>query len=363
MSNFGVRVGVAVVVLAAASVFDPGVRALAAPSSLEAAAKAAAGKVLGRIKADGPGVSMAVIQQGRVIYKGHKGLANVDRRTPLNASTVFDLASCSKQFTAMATMIAAEKKLLSLKDDIRRYVPEIPVYDKARPITIAHLLHMTSGLAIYTDFMDDLDGVDNAEVARRVGKRKLNFPTGSKHEYSNTDYALLALIVERAAKKPFATFARDTIFKPAGMKRSMVLDDVEKSVPGRAQGYTPAKGKSFEACREDTDVVGDGQVFSTLDDMIAWDRALRQHTLVKRPMGQSAFVSGRTSKGKPTGYGFGWFVAQHEGVHFLSHEGVWTGTNTYVSRDLLEDVSLIILSNNDAIDAGALGTRMEEALE
>lgn len=350
------------VALLVACVGAPTIPAHAA-GQLSGPVNAAVSRVMSHVRPDGPGLALAVVEHGRVAFEGTRGLADVARRAPITSRTVFDLASCSKQFTAMAVMIAAERGMLKLDDDIRRFVPEIPVYEASRPITITHLLHMTSGLAIYTEFMDDLDGVHNVDVARQVGRRKLMFRTGSRHRYNNTDYAMLALIVERAAKKPFAAFMREAVFRPAGMTQTMVLDDPHQAVPGRCQGYTPGKGRRFEACREDTYVVGDGQVFSSLDDMIRWDQALRRYTLVKRETERRAFVSGRLSNGEETGYGFGWFVSQDDDVHFLSHEGNWTGTNSYISRDLVEDVSLIMLSNNDAMDTGNLSTPIEDAFD
>lgn len=354
-------IGLAAALLAVCS-WAPALTAHAA-GPLSGPVSAAIHQVMSHVRPNGPGLALAVVQRGRVAFKGSRGLADVARRAPITSRTVFDLASCSKQFTAMATMVAAQRGMLRLDDAIRRFVPEIPVYDASRPITVTHLLHMTSGLPIYTDFLDDLDGVHNVDVARRVGKRKLMFPTGSRHQYNNTDYALLALIVERAAKKPFAAFMQEAVFRPAGMSQTMVLDDPHKAVPNRCQGYTPGRGQRFEACREDTYVVGDGQVFTTLDDMIKWEQALRGNTLVKRDMQRKAFVSGRLSNGEETGYGFGWFVSEDDDVHFLSHEGNWTGTNTYISRDLVEDVSLILLSNNDAMDVGNLSTMIEDAFD
>ncbi|MFN3431807.1 MAG: serine hydrolase domain-containing protein, partial [Candidatus Sericytochromatia bacterium] len=248
-----------------------------AAGGLSAAKRAKLDAVLNRIKPTGPGASVAVVKNGQVVYQGNRGLAHVAKRQPITSQTVFDLASCSKQFTAMATMMAAERGALSLKDDIRKFVPEIPANKGA--ITVTHLLNMTSGLAIYTDVLEDFEGLGNAGVARKMGKEKPLFRTGQKHEYNNTDYALLALIVQRATKKTFASFVKDFIFKPLGMTRSMVLDDASKTVPGRAQGYTP-QGKGFEEAQDDSDVVGDGQVFSTTDDLVKWDLALRRNALV-----------------------------------------------------------------------------------
>jgi CubicO group peptidase (beta-lactamase class C family) len=349
--------GLAVAVVGALTVALPPGHA-AAP--LSAAKRAKLDAVLNRIKPNGPGASVAVVQNGQVVYQANRGMANIAKRQPITSQTVFDLASCSKQFTAMATMMAAERGALSLRDDVRKFVPELPASKSG--ITVTHLLNMTSGLAIYTDVLDDFEGVDAAEVARKMGKETAMFRPGKRHEYNNTDYVLLALIVQRATKKSFASFVNDSIFKPLGMTRSMVLDDADRKVPGRAQGYTP-DGKGFEAVQDDTDLVGDGQVFSTTDDLVKWDRALTRNSLVKPQMAKLAFTPGKLANGDEGDYGFGWFVAQDDETHYVSHEGNWTGTNSYISRDLNAGLTVIVLCNNDKGGASTIGEKLEAAME
>jgi CubicO group peptidase (beta-lactamase class C family) len=224
------------------------------------------------------------------------------------------------------------------------------------------MLHMVSGLPIYTDFLDDVTGIDNQALVAKVGARKLGFATGTRWKYNNSDYALAASIVQRVAKEPFARFMQAQIFGPLGMAHTLVLDTPGANVPERAQGYTPKKGGGFRAVREDTAIVGDGQVFSSAEDLLRWDRALREHTLVGPELAALAEASGTLDSGKQTGYGFGWFPYRDRGHVLVNHEGEWTGTNTYISRNLEDGTCVIVLANNDALGAGDLGTAVEQAL-
>ena len=234
------------------------------------------------INDNGPGAVVGVARNGEVLFERAYGLANIALHHPMKVGAVFDLASCSKQFTAMAVMILADRGRLKFDDEVRTYLPEFPEYDRKRPMRVDDLLHMTAGLPDYTDWFDSLESINDLDVVRAVAKKKLLFPVGSKYDYSNTAYASLALIVHRVSKEPFGEFLREQIFKPAGMVHTVVLENPKQVVEGRVRGYTVKKGE-FKPARYDTCVVGDGQVMSCVHDLLLYDAALhRENSSRKR---------------------------------------------------------------------------------
>lgn len=310
-----------------------------------------------RIQPTDPGAVVAVLRNGAVRYVRAVGVADTAAGTRLTQHSTFDLASCSKQFTAMAIMQLAERKVLAFEDDARKLLPELPVYDTARPIRINDLLHHTSGLPDYTAFMDHLEQQTNLDVLKAVAGRKLEFRTGSKFHYSNTNYALLALIVERASHQPFGAFLQKGIFGPLGMQETVLLDRPDQVVKNRAQGYTRGK-QGYELARYDTRIVGDGQVMTSVGDLGLWDKALRRNTLVRSATLARAFTSGTLDDGKKTGYGYGWSVGKDGNRRLVDHDGEWAGTNTYILRYLDGGLTVIVLSNVDNFGADKLGDRI-----
>lgn len=311
------------------------------------------------VKPSGPGAVVTISDHGAVVYQKAVGLADVSRKTPLTATSVFDLASCSKHLTAMAVLMLVDRGRLSLDDDVRRYVPELTPKGK-KPIRVADLLHMVSGLAIYTDFMDDVTEVDNPAIAKAVARKPLQFATGSRYVYNNSDYALAALVVERASHQRFAQFMQTQVFGPLDMRQTVVLDKPDMRIPGRVAGYTVDHGR-VTPVRTDCVAVGDGNVFSSAADLVRWDRALLNHTLVKPATQRLAETSGKLTSGAKTEYGFGWNVPNDD-PKLIWHDGSWDGTATYISRGLDDGLTLTILSNNDTLKVTDLAADIEEAL-
>ncbi|MBC7542000.1 MAG: beta-lactamase family protein [Candidatus Sericytochromatia bacterium] len=311
------------------------------------------------VKPNGPGAVVTVTDHGQVVYQKTIGLADIAKKTPLTAQSVFDLASCSKHFTAMAVLILVDRGLLSLNDDVRKYVPEL-THKGSKTIRIVDLLHMVSGLAIYTSFMDDYDGVDNVAIAKAAAKQPMLFATGTKYEYNNTDYTLAALVVERASGQRFSTFMQAAVFGPLGMSHTVIMDAPNMQIRDRTPGYTVTNGK-FVAARSDTVMVGDGNVYTSADDLVAWDRALLKNTLVKPATQRLAVTSGTLASGAKTEYGFGWTVPTNDPKN-VWHDGSWDGTATYISRGLDDGLTLTILSNNDKLDVSDLAGGIEGVL-
>jgi CubicO group peptidase (beta-lactamase class C family) len=309
------------------------------------------------VPADGPGAVAMVLKEGKVVGQGAVGWADVKNRIPITTHTVFDLASCSKQFTAMAVMILAERGKLSFEDDARKFLPELAERDP--PVRVADLLHMTSGLPDYEKILDHLEDKTNTDVLNAVARRPLLFPVGTKYNYCDTNYVLLALIVERVSGRSYAQFLKQEIFDPAGMKQAVVLERPGQPIADRAEGY--ARGKDgIRISREDTRTYGDGQVMTSAEDLANWDRALRENRLVGHEMLARAFTSGKLTDGKPCGYGFGWVVPQREGSHCVEHAGGWNGTSTYIFRNLDSGLTVIVLSNLEKFAVRKIGREIEE---
>jgi CubicO group peptidase (beta-lactamase class C family) len=319
------------------------------------------------VRPDGPGCAVVILHDGQVVHEKGYGLADLEARTPIApTSTAFDLASCSKQFTATACLILVERGKLSLADDARRYLPELPSYGP-RPIRVGDLLHHSSGLPDYTRLLGDgaaLARMRNADALRLVAReKKLDFATGAKggtDGYSNTNYCLAALIVERISKKSLGAFLQTEVFDPLGMKATVVYERPGQIVPGRARGYR-SEGQRFAASACDGCVTGDGNVFSTAADLARWDRALRERKILKPASIDLLFAPGRLDSGELLDYGLGWCVGASDGRRFVNHAGSWAGTSTYIMRFLDRGDSAIVLSNDEGLDAAGLGERVLEA--
>ena len=304
-----------------------------------------------------PGVAVLVLEKGKVLHKKGYGLANLEHRVRVTPETSFRLASVSKQFTAMGVMILADRGKLSFEDDVRKHIPELPEDDKKRPIRIDDLLHHTSGLPDYTRMMGEFDKplaqVRNDDVVRLLSKKKLSFSPGTRHRYSNSNYCLLAVIIARISKKSFGTFLREEIFEPLGMKQAAVFEDPAVVIPNRAYGYRKAKG-GYRTSHSDLATTGDGAVFLSIDDFVAWDEALRKGKLVKPETLKRSFTPGKLDDGRPHGYGYGWGVARRRGQIVLEHGGGWFGSRTYIRRYVKDGLTIVILSGNDSLDPATI---------
>jgi len=307
-----------------------------------------------------PGAQVLVAQNGRVIFTGAYGFADVEHKIPFSSESVFDLASCSKQFTAVAVLMLVDQGKISLLDPIQKYLPEIQP-NNGEKIKIVDLLHMTAGFRDYQNWFGNLENATNEEIAKKASNRQYKFPVGEKYDYSNTAYALLALLVQRISGEPFAQFMTSQIFQPLGMNHTLVLDNPPMEIPNRVQGYA-MKQNRFKPVRNDTHVIGDGQVFTTAPDIVLWDKGLREGKLLKAETLNHAYISGKLKNGKETKYGMGYNISYESGKKWVSHDGAWTGTRTYISRCLDDGLLVIVLSNSEQFDA-SIGAKIERLFE
>lgn len=317
--------------------------------------------------ADQPGAAVLVLKDGKPIMCKCYGLADVEKKTPITPDSAFDLASVSKQFTAMAIMQLAERGRLKYDDDIRKWIPEMPEFESEKPIRIRDLLNQTSGLIDYLRLFKGGDKefakLRNDELPALFKGKKLLFTPGTKWDYSNSNYALLALIVERVSGKSFATWMNDQVFVPLGMNDTRVMDDPNVAIRNRVNGYTKwFWSKKFDVSRKDGPVCGDGNVFTTINDLVKWETGLRENRLVRADTLAQAYTSPGVpdfKSGKPSHYGFGWVVAKaKDDSKIVWHNGGWSGTRTSMSRWIGNGLTVAVLCNNEESDADAAALKV-----
>jgi CubicO group peptidase (beta-lactamase class C family) len=285
-----------------------------------------------------------------IIYEEAFGISDIEEETQLSLNGIFNLASVSKQFTALCIMILKEQGKLNYDDAITDYLIELPYSH----ITIRHLLHHTSGLAAYEDMIDEHWGGDaetefitNDDLVRIFARHDLElvFDPGERYEYSNTGYAFLASIVEKVSGKSFERFLQEKVFKPLNMFNAFGHRRPEGPPDTVVQGFTVNDDDEYEdySYNHYDGIIGDGNVFSSAPDLIRYVRALLAGEIVSKNTLEEAFTSGQTNDGEETGYGFGWEI---EGS-FVSHTGCWEGYNNFLGIDLESDMIFVVLSNGD----------------
>lgn len=307
-----------------------------------------------------PGCAVGV-RYGQAEVQRAYGQADLERGVANTIDSVFNAGSVSKQFTAAAVLLLASDGKLALDDDARKYLPELPAHE--RPITIDQLLSHTSGLRDFraTDWLTGRDALpqNNTDVlAYAARQRGLNHTPGESHLYTNTGYALLAIVVERAGGQPFAEFTRERLFKPAGMERTQWETDAQRLVPSRSVGYAeaePADGRSARFALSPTarHVVGNGGLLTTVGDLLRWNEAL-QHDAFGAQLAAQLEQRARLHNGTELDYARGVFVGHYRGLREVQHGG-FTGTyRAWLGFYPEEDLSVALLCNGADVDAHAL---------
>lgn len=314
-------------------------------------------------KTTSPGASLAIIQNGEIIYARGYGMAKLEDNLIMTPSKVFDIGSVSKQFTAACVAILALQGKLSLDDDVRKYIPELPVYE--RPITLRHLIHHTSGLRDYNallslaGFRPDADCPTVEEALEIICcQKRLNYPPGKEYSYTNTGYFLLGLIVERISGKSLNQFAQENIFRPLGMKNTLFQDNHNQIIKNRASGYSP-EGNGFRLDMSDWDEVGDGNVYTTVEDLYLWDQAFYNHRLGRELM-DLLHTQGVLNNGQKIDYAFGLVIGTYRGLRTVSHGGAWAGFRAHLLRFPEEKFSVICLANLSTFNPGAVSLKIAD---
>jgi CubicO group peptidase (beta-lactamase class C family) len=296
-----------------------------------------------------PGASVAVIKDGVVIFQKGYGYADLATRRRITPATNFRLASMTKQFTAMCIMILKEQGKLSYADPITTFFPDFPAF--GRKITVRNLLTHTSGLLDYESLIHDSQTVqimDKGVLALIMKTDSTYFPPGSKYLYSNTGYALLSLIVEKASGEPFAEFLRKRIFSALGMKSTLAFIQGKAEVPERAYGYSRTdSGFVFTDQSVTSAVLGDGGIYSNTEDLARWDRSLYTNALVPKTDLDEAFADAALNDGTPIEYGYGWHTEIFLGLRHPFHSGETRGFRNVILRFPTQQLSVIILTNRN----------------
>ncbi len=335
-----------------------------------------------------PGLAVLVLKNGRVVFQKGYGEAELRMHTKIDSKTNFRLASVTKQFTAMAIMLLVHDGKLRYDEPLTDVFLDFPDYGKS--ITIRNLLNHTSGLPDYGELlmkqygdtpMEKIPQIKDAGVLDLLEKQsRTNFPPGTKWEYSNSGYAVLAMVVEKVSGQPFGNFLHERIFLPAGMKHTVAYENGKNEVPHRAFGHTKSKldGSFAQTDQSPTSaVLGDGGIYTSLEDMARWDKALRAHKLLTEKEMQLALTPARLNDGsqpyppqesrtdpkeppQPVEYGFGWFLSPYQGHKRNYHGGGTIGFRTTIQRFVDEQLTIVVLCNRTDLNPDELSLKVAD---
>jgi CubicO group peptidase (beta-lactamase class C family) len=306
-----------------------------------------------------------VVRRGRIVDTGTVGLADVERRIPIDGDTAFDIASDAKQFTAMLAMILHQEGKLDYDAPVARLLPELARFGGR--MTVRNLLTHTSGLPDYYDALARAAPpggfVTNADaLAWLAGAGELVFAPGSRFQYSDAGYEMLALVLERVAGTPFADLLRGRILAPLGLNRTWLRDRPDVAVPNRARGYTLGREGFIAVGDHPLDcLVGSGALDTTLGDLARWDAGLAANRLVTRTTMADALRPMRLDDGSLVPYAFGWYLKADRGHRRLEHPGAWGGYQAFIVRYPDDRLTVVVLANRSDLDLADLGDRIVRA--
>ena len=333
-----------------------------------------------------PGFAVLVKKDGQIVFQKGDGVRSprTRMRTPVDTRTNFRLASCTKQFTAMAIMLLVHDGKLRYDESLTDIFPEFPAY--GTNITVRHLLNHTSGLPDYEELMDAAEKkkgtaiwspekqIQDSEVLQLLEKEsQTKFAPETKWEYSNSGYVVLGLVVAKRSGESFGEFLRERIFTPLKMNHTLVFEKGRNEIANRAYGHSKKENGLVETDQSSTSATqGDGGVYSNLEDLSKWDDGLRDHALLSEkefalaltpapmPPGAKAKLAEdvpKSLRGKAAAYGFGWFLNLQDSHPLMWHYGDTMGFKTAVLRYVRDNVTVILLCNRTDLDQGALALK------
>jgi CubicO group peptidase (beta-lactamase class C family) len=331
--------------------------------------------IFSSLKSTDPGAAVLVVHDGKPVFRRGYGVTDLRTHRPIDPKTDFRLASFTKQFTATCIMLLVHDGKLHYDDHLTDFFPDFPDYGKA--ITVRNLLNHTSGLPDYEELLmkqypntpeEQIPQILDAGVLKLLEQQSAGqFPPGSKWQYSNSGYATLAMIVEKVSGKPFGQFLHGRIFVPLKMNNTLAYEKGKNDVPNRAFGHAKQKDRSWQETDQSptSAVLGDGGIYTSIDDLVKWDRALREHTLLSVTEMQAALTpvepSGGPTKyesGKAVSYGFGWFLDPYTGHKRMWHDGSTVGFRTTIQRFPDDDLTVIVLANREDADPAELALKV-----
>ena len=317
-------------------------------------------------KSNSPGCALGIIKDGKFIYRKGYGMANLEHDIPIDSQSVFRIGSTSKQFTAMCIALLEEEEKLSVADSIRKHIPEMPAY--ADNITIRHLLHHTSGIRDYltlwalAGFRED-DFFTDPEVVEMLARQKeLNFQSGDEHLYSNSGYFLLSVIVKNITGKSMRVYAQEKIFKPLNMQNTHFHDDHSLAVKNRAAGYAPRGKDKYKISMTTLGMIGDGGIFTCVDDLLLWDQNFYNNKLGKGSpdLIRKMLTTGKLNNSQELEYAFGLEVNEYKGLKLVSHGGAFVGFRADMIRFPEQKFSVICLANLSTINPSQLARKVAD---
>lgn len=315
-------------------------------------------------RSDAPGCALGVFRDGRIAYARGYGMADLERGVRITPASLFDIGSTSKQFAAASIALLVEDGKLSFGDDVRKYIPELPDY--GRPITIDNLLHHTSGMRDYVGLLalagHSLEEIttDSQALAIITRQRNLNFPTGSRWEYSNTGYFLLSVIVKRVSGQSLADFARSRIFLPLGMTHTLYRSRSAMLIPGRALGYAPDSADGFVNSMSGWEETGDGAVHLSVEDALLWDENFYHPRVGGERLAKWLQERGTLANGDSLEYARGLFVDSYRGLRRVQHGGDWIGYHAAYARYPDQHTSVVTFCNSDGISPEGLADKVAD---
>ncbi|XLZ71797.1 serine hydrolase domain-containing protein [Massilia sp. SR12] len=315
-------------------------------------------------RTDAPGAAVAVVQDGKVVYRRGFGMADIEQARPMSPATPVHTASLSKQFTAFAVLLLAQQGKLSLDDDVRKHLPDVP--DFGKPILIRHLLNHTSGLRDQLNLlalagwrMDDvITEEDIMQLVRR--QRALNFAPGSDFAYNNTGYTLLAAIVQRVSGKSLAAYAKENIFQPLGMKNTFFHERYSNLVARRANSYEPGPNGGYASVALSFSYVGPTSLFSTADDLLLWDKNFDDARVGGKALLALMQTPGKLNDGTVLDYAQGLTVGAYRGLRTVDHRGSDAGFRSHLLRFPEQHLTIAVIANGADVQAGRLGQRIAD---
>lgn len=311
-----------------------------------------------------PGCALSVIRDHKIIYERGYGMADLDHNVPITPTSVFHVASMSKQFTAASILLLTQEGRLSLDDPARKYIPELP--DFSTPVTIRELLHHTSGLRDQWDLLGlsgwrySQDLITDADVLNVVSHQKeLNFPPNTKFLYSNTGYTLLAQIVARLSGQSLREFTAARIFAPLGMKSTHFRDDHDEIVKNMAYGYEPAND-TFRLSVTDFDTVGATSLLTTVEDLALWDENFYNPRVGGQSLIHDLQVQGKLNSGEQINYAAGLVIGKYRGLATVDHGGADAGYRADLLRFPDQHFSVACLCNLSTANPSDLARKVAD---
>lgn len=310
-----------------------------------------------------PGVAVAVVKNGEIAFKNGYGLAHLEYDIPITPSTIFHIASISKQFTTFSILLLEADGKLSLDDDIRKHIPEVP--DFGVSITLRQLAHNISGLRDQWNLLamagwrlDDI--ISTEQVLRLLARQKeLNFHPGDEYLYSNSGFTLLAEVVARVSGQTFPEFTRERIFEPLGMHNTLFYDDHEKIVRNRAYSYAGRNGEYRKRVLSYA-TVGATSLFTTVEDLSLWALNFDNPKVGSADIIEKINTRGVLNDGTTIGYALGQMVGTYRGIPMISHGGADAGYRTFLARFPEHDASVIVFSNDGGFNSSAMAMKVAD---